>query len=152
MRIDGRQVPVGRKLEPLSKTSMIASRSFGPPVEAPRATHKALITAQDRRHAQRVMLRIRASIHVALHGKEATFNVTTLSVNRGGALLVMERSLPPDTHVVLENAQTRQRVACRVTRSAREMAGGFQVPIEFDSPAPDFWKIAFPPSDWRPTD
>jgi hypothetical protein len=22
------------------------------------------------------------------------------------------------------------------------------VPIEFDAPAPGFWKIAFPPSDW----
>jgi hypothetical protein len=32
------------------------------------------------------------------------------------------------------------------------MPEGFHIPIEFDSPAPDFWKIAFPPTDWRPQD
>lgn len=98
------------------------------------------------------MLRVRANIHVALQGKEATFNVTTVSVNSSGALVLMERSLPPDTQLILEHAQTRERVACRVPRAGREMPGGYQVPIEFDSPAPSFWKIAFPPSDWRPAD
>jgi hypothetical protein len=150
--MDGRQGPVAKKPAPVSKTAMIASRSFGPPVDAPRMTQRALVNVQDRRLVQRVMLRVRASVHVALKGEPATFNVTTLSVNRGGALVVMERSLPPDTHLILENVQTRERVACRVTRAGREIPEGFQVPIEFDSPAPDFWKIAFPPSDWHPTD
>jgi hypothetical protein len=98
------------------------------------------------------MLRVRASVHVALHGKPATYSVMTLSVNSHGALVVMERSLPPETHLVLEHCQTRQRVACKVTRAAREMPEGFQVPIEFESPAPNFWGIAFPPFDWRPVE
>jgi hypothetical protein len=32
------------------------------------------------------------------------------------------------------------------------MPEGFHVPLEFDSPAPDFWRIVFPPLDWRPED
>jgi hypothetical protein len=24
--------------------------------------------------------------------------------------------------------------------------------VEFDSPAPNFWGIAFPPADWKPHD
>jgi len=149
LKADNLRVPAAKKLlpAPAPKSPMIASRSFGPPVGTPRATQKAIITSQDRRHTQRVMLRIHASIHVALQGKESTFKVTTVSVNSGGALVVMERSLPPDTRLVLEHNQTRQRVACRVTRAAREMPGGFQIPIEFDAPAPDFWKIAFPTTD-----
>lgn len=154
MKTDNLRVPAPKKPvpAPLAKSGMIASRSFGPPVGAPRPTPKAIITSQDRRHTQRVMLRIQASVHVALQGKEATFKVTTVSVNSGGALVVMERSLPPDTRLVLEHNQTRQRVSCRVMRAAREMPEGFQIPIEFDSPAPDFWKIAFPPTDWSPSD
>lgn len=153
MKTDNLQTPAKKPAPaPLSKSAMIASRSFGPAVGTPRATAKAIITSQDRRHTQRVMLRIQASIHVALQGKEATFKVTTLSVNSGGALVVMERSLPQDTRLVLEHGQTRERVACRVTRGAREMPEGFQIPLEFDSPAPGFWKIAFPPTDWSPSD
>jgi hypothetical protein len=64
----------------------------------------------------------------------------------------MERSLPIETRLVLEHGGTKERVACKVTRPAREMPEGFQVPLEFDSPAPHFWKINFPPSNWRPDD
>jgi hypothetical protein len=39
-----------------------------------------------------------------------------------------------------------------VARPSRETAEGFHIPLEFDSPAPGFWKINFPPSDWRPDD
>jgi hypothetical protein len=99
-----------------------------------------------------VLLRVRASIHVALHGKATSFEVTTLSVNPHGALVLVERSLPAETRVVLEHGVTRDRVACKITRPPREMPEGYHVPLEFDSPAPNFWRIAFPPADWRPTD
>jgi hypothetical protein len=95
------------------------------------------------------MLRVRANVHVSLQGKAATFGVTTVSVNSAGALLIVERELAPDTRLVLEHNQTRQRVACRVTRAPREIPEGFQVAVEFDSPAPNFWGIAFPPPDWQ---
>lgn len=112
--------------------------------------HPNKVVNEDRRRSQRVLLRIRAQIHVALQGRSESFEVTTLSVNHRGALVVMDRSLPPDTRFVLENANTKERVACKVVHSCRETADGFQVPVEFDAPAPDFWRIAFPPSDWRP--
>lgn len=110
------------------------------------------VLAEERRRSQRVLLRVRASIHVALQGKQNTYEVTTLSVNDHGALVLMERSLPIETRLVLEHGSTKERVACKVTRPAREMPGGYHVPLEFDSPAPDFWKIAFPPTNWRPND
>lgn len=98
------------------------------------------------------MLRVRANIYVALQGKQSTYEVTTLSVNHHGAIVVVERNLPVDTRLVLEHGQTKEKVPCKVARAAREMPEGYHTPIEFDSPAPDFWKIAFPPSDWRPQD
>ena len=107
------------------------------------------MTDRDRRRTQRVLLKVRTSIHVALHGEAKTFKVATLSVNAHGAVVIMNQSLPPDTRVVLEHMATRERVACKVVQPARQMAEGFHVPLEFDSPAPGFWKIAFPPTDWR---
>ena len=140
-----------RNADPHARSSITAARSFGPPLAPDGTKHKPVPVAENQL-SQRVMLRVSASIHVAVQGKETTFKATTLSVNRQGALLVMERNLPPETRLVLEHGRTRECVACRVTRAAREMPEGYQVPIEFDSPAPDFWKIAFPPSDWHPLD
>jgi hypothetical protein len=108
------------------------------------------LASDERRRTQRVLLRVRASIHVALQGQAKTFDVATLSVNPHGAVVVMNQSLPADTRVVLEHAGTKERVPCKVVRPPRHVAEGYHVPLEFDSPAPAFWKIDFPPSDWRP--
>lgn len=130
-----------------SSSSMAPAKSAATPIIVKRA-----IDAADRRRSQRVLLRVRANIFVALHGKPAAFEVITLSVNHQGALVVMAENLPPDTRLVLEHAGTKERVACKVGRAAREMPEGFHVPIEFDSPAPDFWRIAFPSTDWSADD
>jgi hypothetical protein len=107
---------------------------------------------EERRRSYRVLLRVRASIHVALQGKPVTFETVTLSVSNHGALVVLKQSLPCETRLVLEHSGTKERVACKVARISREMPEGFHVPLEFDSPAPNFWRIAFPPADWRPPD
>lgn len=116
----------------------------------PQPTHR--IAGEERRRSQRVLLRVRAQIHVAVEGKATTFEVETLNVNPQGALVIMRQSLVPGTRLVLENRTTRERVACKVVRQPRESSEGFQIPLEFDSPAPQFWRIAFPPADWRPED
>lgn len=110
------------------------------------------LAGEERRRSQRVLLRVRTHIHVAPQGKPVTFEAMTLSVNSHGAMVVLEKSLPAESRLVLEHCGTGEKVACRVTRTSREMPEGYHVPIEFDSPAPNFWRIAFPPPDWRPTD
>jgi hypothetical protein len=110
------------------------------------------VATDDRRRGQRVFLRVRANIHVALQGKPTTFDAMTVSVNHNGALLVLKQSLPLATRLVLEHAGTKERVGCKVIRSAQSMPEGFHTPVEFDTPAPNFWHIAFPPPDWRPPD
>jgi len=113
---------------------------------------KPVIAGEERRRSYRVLLRVRASIHVALQGKPVTFETVTLSVSNHCALVVLSQNLPCDTRLVLEHNGTKERVACKVARIAREMPEGFHIPLEFDSPAPNFWRIAFPPSDWRPSE
>ena len=107
---------------------------------------------QERRRGQRVMLRVKVKIHVALQGKATTFETATVIVSPIGALVAIQRSLGPDTRLVLEHAGTREKVACKIARPPREMPDGFHTALEFDSPAADFWKIAFPPADWHAED
>ena len=119
---------------------------------SPEAAAGMQAVEQDRRRGQRVMLRVKVKIHVALQGKATTFETATVSVSPVGALVAMQRSLGPDTRLVLEHSGTRERVACKIARPPREMPDGFHTALEFDSPAADFWKIAFPPADWHAED
>ena len=140
---------------PKSKPSHYARPNFAPAAlrseqVSQSVAGNASLTEQERRRTQRVLLRVRASIHVAVQGHLATIDAATLSVNPHGAVVVMNQSLPADTQVVLEHSGTRERIACKVARPPRQMAEGYHAPLEFDSPAPGFWKIDFPPSDWRP--
>jgi len=138
--------PKAAVTSPVPKSPPAAAEALKPQAE-PR---KRSLAEGERRRTQRVLLRVRASIHVALQGQAKTFDVATLSVNPHGAVVVMNQSLPADTRVVLEHAGTKERVSCKVAKPPRPMAEGYHVPLEFDPPAPAFWKIDFPPSDWRP--
>lgn len=113
---------------------------------------KHAIFDEERRRGQRVLLRIRALVHVAVQGPATTLEADTLSVNPKGALVVIKRNLPPETRLVLEHGGTKERAACKVVRPAKEMPEGFHTALEFDPPVPDFWKIAFPPANWRSDD
>lgn len=121
------------------------------PVSGMKPAQRAILE-QERRKGQRVLLRIHARIHVAVQGPATTLEADTLSVNPKGALVVINRNLPPETRLVLEHTGTKERAACKVVRPAKEMPEGFHTALEFDPPMPDFWKIAFPPANWPSED
>jgi hypothetical protein len=161
LKIDNLKLAPGKPGTPQVKT---VGTSVKPGGAAPKPNPAAISPAQgaagvrqavageERRRSQRVLLRVRVNIHVALGSKHSTFEVTTLSVNDHGALIAMPRSLALDTQLVLEHALTKRQVACKVARVPREMPEGFHTPLEFDATEPNFWGIAFPPADWRPPD
>jgi hypothetical protein len=149
LKIEGLKVPLSPNNQTYAKA--IVSAPSKPVVHAGRVT--SITAVKDRRRGQRVLLRVRASIHLALQGQAAeTLDVATLSVNPHGAVVVVNRSLAAETHLVLEHSGTRQQIACKVVRPPRQMPEGYHVPLEFDSPAPNFWKIDFPSPDWRADD
>ena len=59
------------------------------------AAVKPAIASQDRKHGQRVLLRIRASLQVVLQGKPTVLDAATLSVTPQGALVVTNRGETP---------------------------------------------------------
>ena len=111
--------------------------------------NRPFVQDDGKKRAQRAMLRFSMKAHVEVSGKPNTFTVTTVSVNPNGALLVAPQLLPESAQIVLENPNTRERATCRVVRTGKAMSGGFEVPVAFDPSAPNFWKIDFPPADWR---
>jgi hypothetical protein len=71
-------------------------------------------------------------------------------VNAHGALINLETKVAAHEKLVLKHALSGEEQECRVvfTRGS-SMVGPIEVGIEFRQPAPNFWHIAFPPSDWQ---
>lgn len=135
----------------VTSTSTTSPKPFGHGHAGAGAQH-AQTGGEERRRSQRVLLRVAAKIYVAVNNAPATLDALTLSVNAHGALVTIKQNLPLDTRLILEHLGTREKMPCRVVRSPRDSAEGFHTAIEFDSAAPEFWRIAFPPDNWRPED
>lgn len=112
-------------------------------------TGAQLAPGAERRRSQRVTLRVGVKLHVAMEGKPNVIPAFTANVNDHGALLLCPENFEANDRFVLEHTHSRQRMGCRVTRRPQADPGGFQVAVEFDQPAPGFWHIAFPPTDWK---
>jgi len=101
-------------------------------------------TAEERRRAQRVHLRIPILVH--LKGREKPIDATTHTVSATGGTIILREGLEAGTKFTLENPRTQQRVEVNVARPAQLNQEGSLVPVEFLSPAPQFWNIFFPPN------
>jgi len=111
-----------------------------------------LMPGEERRRSQRVIIRMPVTVEVNIDGKSERSAAHTVAVNIHGAMLVCPRNLDADTMLQVHNERTRQKIEARVTRTPRETAEGFLIPIEFTSPAPEFWQISFPAANWKPSE
>ena len=115
-----------------------------PNATAPRVVSARVPTAEERRRAQRALLRIRVVVQVV--GKSNTLEGYTHTVSAGGAMLILPEPLPDGTKVIVENPKAGSKVEARVVRPPQMSHDGSLVPVEFTSPSPNFWGIFFPPS------
>ena len=96
------------------------------------------------------MLRIPVILKIMVAGKAVTANAATVSVNDHGAMILCARSFPTDTAIEVQNERTNEKMNCRVTRTPIENPDGYLIPVEFATSSPAFWRISFPPRDWKP--
>jgi len=83
-------------------------------------------------------------VHVA--GKPQTLEGNTHTVSASGAMLILPEGLAEGTKVTVENPKAQSKIEARVVRPPQMSHEGSLVPIEFDSPSPNFWGIFFPPA------
>jgi hypothetical protein len=114
------------------------------PAAPPRVVSTRPPTAEERRRAQRVLLRIRVVVQIA--GKASTIEGQTHTVSASGAMLILPDPLAEGTQVTIENPKTQNKIDARVVRPPQMTHEGSLVPVEFTSPSPNFWGIFFPPA------
>jgi len=101
-------------------------------------------TNEERRRAQRVLLRMRIIIH--LPGRAKPIDGYTHTVSASGAMIILAEGLPTGTKLSLENPKTQNKVEAQVVRPPQMNSEGSLVPVEFSAPFPNFWNIFFPPT------
>ncbi len=73
----------------------------------------------------------------------------TLVVNAHGALIALAMRVQPGQRLVLKNRGSGEEQECRVVHVGEKHAAKAEVGIAFTHPAPQFWRIDFPPADWK---
>ena len=101
-------------------------------------------TAEERRRAQRVLLRMPVLVHIA--NRAEPMQAETHTVSQNGAMILVPEAIGEGTKVALENTRNQKRVDARVVRPPQMAQGGSLVPVEFLTPSPTFWAVFFPPS------
>ena len=101
-------------------------------------------TNEERRRAQRVLLRMPVLVH--LPGKTNPIHGFTHTVSATGAMVILPEGLATGTKLSIENPKTQKKVEAHVVRPPQMNPEGSLVPVEFNSPSPQFWNIFFPPT------
>jgi PilZ domain-containing protein len=101
-------------------------------------------TAEERRRAQRVLLKMPVIIHIP--GKAHPLHGFTHTVSASGAMIILPEGISMGTKLSIENPKTQKKVEAHVVRPPQLNADGSLVPIEFTTPSPQFWNIFFPPN------
>jgi len=113
-------------------------------LNVPRPALNRQPTAEERRRAQRVLLRMPVVAHIA--GNPKPVDGFTHTVSATGAMIILPEGLPQGTKFIIENPKTQQKVEVNVVRPPQLNQEGSLLPIEFLTPAPLFWNIVFPPN------
>jgi hypothetical protein len=101
-------------------------------------------TSEERRRAQRVLLRMPVLLH--LPNRTEPVSAQTHTVSQNGAMILSPEALAEGTVIALENPRNQKRVDARVVRPPQMAQDGSLVPVEFTTPSPTFWAVFFPPA------
>ena len=101
------------------------------------------LTSEERRRAQRVLLRIAVKVHVT--GKTQIFDGYTHTVSANGALIIIPEALAQGTKITIENVKSQKTIEATVVRPPQFNSDGSLIPVEFGAVSPNFWNIFFPP-------
>ncbi len=106
----------------------------------------------ERRRTQRVQI----AMPVIVRGKTGTQNFEeetfTVAVNANGCMVRMTNRVARAQQISIVNPKTAEELPCGVIFIGQRDAGKMEVGIEFSEPSPLFWRIAFPPEDWDPSE
>lgn len=109
-------------------------------------------SASDRRRTHRLQI----TMPVIVRGGTGTHafeeETRTVSVNANGCMVYLAAQVTRSQHVSIVNPKTAEELPCRVTYVGQRDGNKIEIGLEFSEASPLFWRIAFPPEDWDPSE
>jgi PilZ domain len=109
-------------------------------------------SASDKRRSHRVNI----AMPVLVRGKKGTQSfeeaTQTVSVSAHGCMVRVANPLARGQEIAIVNKKTAEELPCTVIFLGQKDQGKTEVGVEFGEPSPLFWRIAFPPEDWDPSE
>ena len=109
-------------------------------------------SASDRRRSHRVNIAMPVLVRGARGAQRFEEESQTVSVNAHGCNLRMTNPVARGEEISLINKKTVEELPCTVTFVGQKDGGKTEIGVEFTEPSPLFWRIAFPPEDWDPSE
>jgi hypothetical protein len=109
-------------------------------------------TYENRRRSHRVNIAMPVRLRVTTGDEPFEEAVHTVSVSAHGCMMRVEKPLVRSQQILLLNTKTTEELPCTVTYVGKQEGGKTEIGIEFVEAAPHFWRIAFPPEDWNPSE
>jgi hypothetical protein len=106
----------------------------------------------DRRRSHRVQIAMGLLVRGASGGTNFEEDAKTISVSAHGCMVRLAAKVARGQHVTIVNKKTAEELACTVTFIGQTDGAKVEVGIEFAEPSPVFWRIAFPPENWDPSE
>jgi hypothetical protein len=104
-----------------------------------------------RRRSQRVLMQVPIRIRgTDVQGKDFEELTETLAINAHGALVLLTARLVSGGLVHMRHNKTEEEQECHVAFLGPVRSGKAEIGLEFTTPRPTFWRVAFPPEDWTP--
>ena len=104
-----------------------------------------------RRRSQRVLMQVGIRIRGKdSQGKDFEEFTETLAINAHGALVLLAARVTSGGAVHVRHNKTEEEQECHVAFLGPVRGGKAEIGLEFTTPRPTFWRVAFPPEDWTP--
>jgi hypothetical protein len=104
-----------------------------------------------RRRSQRVLMQVGVRVRGKdAQGKDFDETTETLAINAHGALVLLNARVISGAVVRMKHNKTEEEQECHVAFLGPVRSGRAEIGLEFSTPAPNFWRVAFPPEDWSP--
>ncbi len=106
----------------------------------------------ERRRSHRVHIAMPVLVRSKKVGQTFEEKTHTISVNAHGCMVRLSTPVARSQEISIINTKTAEELPCTVSYIGQRDGGRIEVGVEFAEPSPVFWRIAFPPEDWDPSE
>lgn len=106
----------------------------------------------ERRRSHRVHIAMPVLVRGKKAGQAFEEKTHTISVNAHGCMVRLSTPVTRAQEISIINTKTAEELPCTVSFIGQRDGGRLEVGVEFAEPSPVFWRIAFPPEDWDPSE